>query len=58
MDVDKIVAGMFFLILVFILVSRASNFNSIVKSIGGVVTAQTQALQGVSTGFGGGNLIQ
>jgi hypothetical protein len=57
MDVNKLVAGMFFLILVFIIVSRASDFNTIVKSVGGVVTAQTQALQGVST-FGNATLIQ
>jgi hypothetical protein len=57
MDVNKIFASMFFLILVFLIVTRAGEVNLLVQSIGGFITKQTQALQGVSTGFGTGSLI-
>ena len=55
MDLDKIFASMFGLILVFILVSRADEVNTLITGIGGFITRQTQALQGVSTPglFGG-----
>lgn len=64
MDIGKIVSGMFFLILVFLVLSRASEFNNIVSTVGGFVTTQTQALQGVTTSgatviqpTSGGNLL-
>lgn len=57
MDLDKIFASMFGLILVFILVSRADQVNKLVTSIGGFITSQTQALQGVSTGLFPATLI-
>ncbi len=54
-DIDKYVAGIFSLILVFLLVSRADSVNTLVKSIGGFVTQETAQLQGVSISqFGGG----
>lgn len=56
MDVDKVFASMFGLILVFILVSRADQVNTLVTSIGGFITKQTQALQGV--GYPGQSLIK
>lgn len=55
MDLNKVVAGSFFLILVFLVVSRANEVNLLVSTIGGFVTRYTQTLQGVSSS---GNLIQ
>lgn len=49
-DVNKILASMFGLILVFLLLSRADEFNSIISAMGGFITNQTRALQGVSYG--------
>ncbi len=54
MNLDKIISGMFGLIILFLLLTRAGELNSIVRSVGGFITSQTQALQGVS----GGGLIQ
>lgn len=51
MDVNKILASMFGLILVFILVSRADEVNTLVNSIGGFITTQTKALQGVGGSY-------
>jgi hypothetical protein len=51
MDVNKIFASMFGLILVFLLLSRADEFAAIIRSAGGFLTDQTRALQGVG-GFG------
>ena len=56
MDINKIFASMFALILVFILVSRADEVNTLVTSIGGFITSQTKALQGV--GYAGESLIK
>jgi hypothetical protein len=50
MDLDKVLAGMFFLILTFLLLSRASEFNGIIQSVASFVTSQTQVLQGVGYG--------
>lgn len=47
MDVNKILASMFFLILVFLLVSRASEVSAILTTAGSVLTTQTKALQGI-----------
>lgn len=54
MNVDKILTGMGYLILVFLLVTRSREVSVIIKSAGGFVTEQTRALQGVSPY---GNLI-
>lgn len=55
MRIDQIIGGMFSLILVFIIVSRADQVNQLVTSVGSFVTAQTKALQGV--GYAGETLI-
>jgi len=61
MDVGKILAGMGYLILVFLLLTRSREVSTIIKSAGGFITQQTTALQGVDiTGNarligGGGN---
>lgn len=48
--VERIVAGMFGLILVFLLLSRSSEFNSIINSFGGFVQSQSLILQGRNPG--------
>ena len=52
MKLDNIIEGMFGLILVFLILSRASSFNSVVGSVGGFVSKQTQILQGVNPNTG------
>ena len=53
MKLDNIIEGMFGLILVFLILSRADSFNTVVKALGGFVTKQTAVLQGInpSTGY-------
>jgi hypothetical protein len=45
--INRLIAGTFGLIMLFLLLSRSSDFTSIISSVGGFVTNQTQALQGV-----------
>ena len=52
MDVGKILAGMGYLILVFLLLTRSREVSTIIKSAGGFITQQTVALQGVTEGSG------
>jgi hypothetical protein len=46
--IEKVLASMFGLILVFLLLTRASEFNSIVSAVADFVTTQTAILQGRS----------
>jgi len=48
-NLDKVIASMFGLILVFLILSRSGEFNSVVNAIGGFVTSQTAQLQGVTS---------
>jgi hypothetical protein len=50
-DVERVISAMFGLIVLFLILSRAGEFNAIVRAIGGFVTEQTRTLQGVGTGF-------
>ena len=51
-QVDKIVGGMFGLILVFLVLTRAAEFNSIIKNVSSFVTTQTAQLQGYNPAGG------
>lgn len=44
--IERVLASMFGLILVFLLLTRSSEFNSIISSISDFVTMQTAILQG------------
>ncbi len=48
-DLDRILSGMFLLILVFLLLSRSGETNSIIQSFGNFVETQTAILQGTTT---------
>jgi len=59
-EVEKVLAGMGYLILVFLLVTRSREVSQILNTAGNVLTTQTRALQGVDTTgksslIGGGN---
>lgn len=47
--VERIIGSMFGLIILFLVLSRASEFNSIIKAAGSFVTQQTAQLQGYGT---------
>lgn len=48
-DLDRVLSGMFLLILVFLLLSRSGETNSIIQSFGNFVETQTAILQGTTT---------
>lgn len=48
--VERVLASMFGLILVFLLLSRSAEFVAIIHAGGDFLTSQTKALQGVSAG--------
>lgn len=50
MNVEKVIGTMFGLILVFLILTRAAEFNAIIKQVSGFVTQQTAQLQGYNTG--------
>lgn len=59
MNLERIIGGMGLLILVFLLLSRADSANTVIRSIGGFVTDQTRALQGLTpSGFSGPQYTQ
>lgn len=50
----KVIGGMFGLILVFLILSRAAEFNAIIRSVSSFVTQQTAQLQGYNTTLSSG----
>jgi len=47
--VERVLSATFGLILVFLLLSRADEFNRIIRAGGEFITSQTRILQGVGT---------
>jgi CRISPR/Cas system-associated endoribonuclease Cas2 len=56
LNLDKIITGMGYLILIFLLTTRSESVSQIIGALGNFATAQTRALQGVTTA--GATLIQ